>query len=98
MHSDADQLGEMKGGKPVSSVDDRLMDTNQPAREGSGIFIRSQQVRDPKPGTRGDGFYNVNDADSAIIASDEQLKGTHTNGELRTILPLKRAALSKRFP
>ena len=47
MHSDADQLGEMKGGKPVSSVDDRLMDTNQPAREGSGIFIRSQQVRDP---------------------------------------------------
>ena len=48
MHSDADQLGEMKGGKPVSSVDDRLMDTNPPAREGSGIFIRSQQVRDPK--------------------------------------------------
>ena len=23
------------------------MDTNQPAREGSGILIRSQQVRDP---------------------------------------------------
>ena len=46
MHSDADHLGETKGGKPVSSVDDRLMDTNQPAREGSGIFIRSQKVRD----------------------------------------------------
>src|SRR5262249_44649705 len=46
MHSDADQLGEMKGGKPVSSVDDRLMDTNQPAREGPGIFTRSKRVRD----------------------------------------------------
>ena len=24
-----------------------LIDTNQPAREGSGIFIRSQKIRDP---------------------------------------------------
>jgi len=46
MRSDADQLGGMKGGKPVSSADDRLIDATQPAREGSGIFIRSQQVRD----------------------------------------------------
>jgi pimeloyl-ACP methyl ester carboxylesterase len=48
-----------------------------------------------KPGTHGDGFYNVNDADSAIIASDEQLKGTDTNGELSTILPLKRTFVSQ---
>jgi len=47
MRSDADQLGGMKGWKPVSSADDRLIDTNQTAREGSGIFIRSQKVRDP---------------------------------------------------
>ena len=46
MRSDADQLGGMKGCKPVSSADDRLIDTNQTAREGSGIFIRSQKVRD----------------------------------------------------
>jgi len=31
------------------SADDRLIDTNQPARKGSGIFIRSQQVRDLVP-------------------------------------------------
>ena len=47
MRSDADQLGGMKGRKPVLRADDRLIDTNQPAHEGSGIFIRSQQVRDP---------------------------------------------------
>ena len=46
MCSDADKPGEAKGGKRVSSADDRLIDTNQPAREGSGVFIRSQQVRD----------------------------------------------------
>jgi hypothetical protein len=46
MRSDADQLGRMKGGKPGARADDRLIDTHQPAREGSGIFIRSQKVRD----------------------------------------------------
>jgi hypothetical protein len=31
----------------MASVDSRLIDTSQMAREGSAIFIRSQQVRDP---------------------------------------------------
>ena len=30
----------------LPSADNRLTDTNQTAREGSGIFIRSQKVRD----------------------------------------------------
>jgi len=30
----------------MASVDSRLIDTSQIAREGSAIFIRSQQVRD----------------------------------------------------
>jgi transposase-like protein len=30
----------------MASVDSRLIDTSQMAREGSAIFIRSQQVRD----------------------------------------------------
>jgi hypothetical protein len=34
----------------MASVDSRLIDTSQMAREGSAIFIRSQQVRDPLPG------------------------------------------------
>jgi len=35
----------------MASVDSRLIDTSQMAREGSAIFIRSQQVRDQTPGT-----------------------------------------------
>ena len=31
----------------MASVESRLIDTSQMAREGSAIFIRSQQVRDP---------------------------------------------------
>jgi len=30
----------------MASVDSRLIDTSQMAREGAAIFIRSQQVRD----------------------------------------------------
>jgi len=48
-----------------------------------------------QPGTRGAGFYHVSAADPAIIASDEYRKGTTTNGELRTILPLKRTMVSR---
>ena len=37
----------------MASVDSRLIDTSQMAREGSAIFIRSQQVRDlPTPSDR----------------------------------------------
>jgi hypothetical protein len=42
----------------MASVDSRLIDTSQMAREGSAIFIRSQQVRDqhlsgpPRRGSR----------------------------------------------
>jgi hypothetical protein len=32
----------------MASVDSRLIDTSQMAREGSAILIRSQQVRDPR--------------------------------------------------
>jgi len=38
----------MKGRKRILSADNRLTDTNQTAREGSGIFIRNQKVRDQK--------------------------------------------------
>jgi len=47
LRSDVGQLGGMKGRKRILSADNRLTDTNQTAREGSGIFIRNQKVRDP---------------------------------------------------
>jgi hypothetical protein len=39
----------------MASVDSRLIDTSQIAREGSAIFIRSQQVRDPSCAAGGGG-------------------------------------------
>jgi hypothetical protein len=40
------QRGGMQGRNPMGSADNRLPDTNQPACEGSGRFIRSQKVHD----------------------------------------------------
>jgi hypothetical protein len=41
--------GGMRGCKRVSRTDDRLIDATQTAREGSEIFIRKSEVRDPLP-------------------------------------------------
>lgn len=38
-----------------------------------------------RPNTRGDGFYDTQYADSAVIAKDEDLKQTVTTGELSTL-------------
>ena len=39
--------------KPISSADNRLIDTMQTAREGSEIFVRKPEVRDPSGGRLG---------------------------------------------
>ena len=78
------------GHNPSASGTQRVINGSYPANQDPK-FANAGLDNDyitTKPGTRGDIFYNVDDADPAIIASDEQLKGTFTNGEASTILPL----------